>query len=74
MRYYARLQGGDEEQWGMAGLLHDFDYERFPEPPAHTREGARILRDAGFDEEIIGAMALARAVEPRRLPARSADP
>jgi putative nucleotidyltransferase with HDIG domain len=56
MRHYARLGGGDEEQWGMAGLLHDFDYERFPEPPAHTREGARILRAAGCDEEAIGAM------------------
>jgi len=56
MRYYARLGSADEEQWGIAGLLHDFDYERWPQPPEHTREGAKILRDAGFDEEIIGAM------------------
>ena len=56
MRHYARLNGADEEQWGMAGLLHDFDYERFPDPPAHTREGANILRDAGCDEEVVGAM------------------
>ena len=56
MRHYARLNGADETQWGLAGLLHDFDYERWPEPPQHTREGARILREAGFDEEIIGAM------------------
>jgi len=56
MRHYARLGGADEESWGLAGLLHDFDYERFPEPPQHTREGAKILRDAGFDEEVIGAV------------------
>jgi putative nucleotidyltransferase with HDIG domain len=56
MRHYARLGGHDEEQWGLAGLLHDFDYERWPEGPAHTREGAKILRDLGVDEEIIGAI------------------
>jgi putative nucleotidyltransferase with HDIG domain len=56
MRHYARLGGADEEQWGIAGLLHDFDYERWPEPPAHTREGAKILREVGFDEEIVGAV------------------
>ena len=56
MRHYARLGGADVEQWGLAGLLHDFDYERFPNPPAHTREGAKILRAAGCDEEVVGAM------------------
>ena len=56
MRHYARLGGADEEQWALAGLLHDFDYERFPDPPAHTLEGARILRAAGCDEEIVGAI------------------
>lgn len=56
MRHYARLLGGDEEQWGVTGLIHDFDYERWPEPPAHTREGARILREKGVDEEIVSAM------------------
>lgn len=56
MRHYARLQGADEEQWGIAGLLHDFDYERWPEPPDHTREGARVLREAGFDEDTVGAV------------------
>ena len=56
MRHYAKLGGADEESWGIAGLLHDFDYERWPEPPAHTHEGAKILRQAGFDEEIIGAI------------------
>ncbi len=56
MRHYARLGGADEEAWGMAGLLHDFDYERWPEPPAHTLEGSKILRENGFDEEIIEAV------------------
>jgi putative nucleotidyltransferase with HDIG domain len=56
MRHYAKLTGSDEVQWGIAGLLHDFDYERWPEPPEHTREGARVLRRLGFDEEIIGAV------------------
>jgi len=56
MRHYARQGGQDEEVWGIAGLLHDFDYERWPEPPEHTREGAKILRQHGFDEEIVGAM------------------
>ena len=41
MRHYAPRFGGDAAQWGLAGLIHDFDYERFPDPPAHTREGAR---------------------------------
>jgi putative nucleotidyltransferase with HDIG domain len=56
MRFYARANGADEEPWGIAGLLHDFDYERFPQPPEHTREGAKVLQAAGFDDEIVGAV------------------
>lgn len=56
MRFYAKKSGADEEQWGLAGLLHDFDYERYPDPPHHTREGAKILRERGVDEEVIGAI------------------
>lgn len=56
MRHYAKLSGEDEEKWGIAGLIHDFDYERWPEPPEHTREGAKVLREAGFSEEVVGAM------------------
>jgi putative nucleotidyltransferase with HDIG domain len=56
MRHYARRYNGDVETWGATGLLHDFDYERWPNPPDHTREGARILRERGVDEEIIGAI------------------
>jgi putative nucleotidyltransferase with HDIG domain len=56
MRHYARINGADEDLWGVVGLLHDFDYERWPEPPRHTHEGARILREAGCDEEIVAAI------------------
>jgi putative nucleotidyltransferase with HDIG domain len=56
MRYYAGHFGENAETWGITGLIHDFDYERWPEPPEHTRQGARILRERGADEEIIGAM------------------
>jgi len=56
MRHYAQVHGVDENEWGLAGLLHDFDYERFPTPPDHTREGAKILRDAGCAEEVVGAV------------------
>ncbi|MCH7591866.1 MAG: HDIG domain-containing protein [Planctomycetes bacterium] len=56
MRHYAGRDDADKEQWGITGLIHDFDYQRWPEPPGHTREGAKILREAGFEEEIIGAM------------------
>ncbi len=56
MRHYAGHYRADEESWGLAGLLHDFDYQRFPEPPQHTREGTKILKEAGCDEEIVGAI------------------
>ena len=56
MRHYAKGDGADEDQWGITGLLHDFDYERWPEPPQHTREGATILRQEGFNEEVVGAV------------------
>ncbi|HTL57585.1 MAG TPA: HDIG domain-containing protein [Candidatus Limnocylindrales bacterium] len=56
MRHYATHFGEDPELWGATGLLHDFDYERWPNPPDHTREGARILRERGVDEQIVGAI------------------
>lgn len=56
LRHYATHFGADAEQWGLVGLLHDFDYERWPHPPDHTREGARILRERGVDEEVVGAI------------------
>lgn len=56
MRHYARRLGEDEEMWGVTGLLHDFDYERWPNPPEHTREGAKVLREKGVDEEVVSAV------------------
>ncbi|MGH9863321.1 MAG: HDIG domain-containing metalloprotein [Candidatus Acidiferrales bacterium] len=56
MRAYARKLGADEETWGIVGLLHDFDYERYPEAPHHPLEGSKILRARGYPEEIIQAI------------------
>ena len=56
MRHYAGHFSEDTELWGLTGLIHDFDYERWPNPPDHTREGARILRERGVNEEIVGAI------------------
>jgi putative nucleotidyltransferase with HDIG domain len=56
MRHYARHFRQDQELWGLVGLLHDFDYERWPSAPEHTRQGAQVLRERGVDEEAIGAI------------------
>jgi putative nucleotidyltransferase with HDIG domain len=57
MRAYARKYGEDEEKWGMLGLIHDFDYEKFPGmPDQHTVAGAKIMRARGWPEELIRAM------------------
>jgi putative nucleotidyltransferase with HDIG domain len=53
---YAQKLGENVETWRLVGLIHDFDYERWPQQPEHTREGARILRQRGVDEEIVGAI------------------
>jgi len=52
MRYYAAKYGEDAETWGLIGLLHDFDYERWPEPPDHPLQGERILAERGVPEDI----------------------
>lgn len=58
MRHYARHFNQDEETWGMVGLLHDFDYERYPTLEEHPYKGQEILRKRGFSEEIcLGIMA-----------------
>jgi putative nucleotidyltransferase with HDIG domain len=56
MRCYAARLGGDPETWGMAGLLHDFDWEIHPTLERHPAEGAPILRDAGCDEAVVRAI------------------
>ena len=61
MRAYARKFSEDEESWGTAGLIHDFDYERFPNnahsaTEEHPAEGVRILRSKGYPEDILVAI------------------
>ncbi|MDA1137548.1 MAG: HDIG domain-containing protein [Planctomycetota bacterium] len=56
MRFYAEKLNEDQDKWALTGLLHDFDYERWPEPPEHTQEGGKLLRELGVAEEIIGAI------------------
>src|SRR5919109_1191243 len=56
MRAYARKLGEDEETWGIVGLLHDFDYERWPDPPNHPLKGAEILRQHGYPDDVIYAI------------------
>ncbi len=56
MRAYARKYGEDEELWGIAGLVHDFDWEVCPTPESHPTYGAEILRSRGFPEEIVRAV------------------
>ena len=61
MRAYAQKFGEDEERWGITGLIHDFDYERFPNnahspTEEHPSEGVRILRGKGYPEDILQAI------------------
>ena len=56
MTAYARKVGGDEEVWGVAGLLHDFDWEICPTPESHPTYGAEILKSRGFSDEIVRAV------------------
>ena len=56
MRAYARRLGQDEEKWGIVGLLHDFDYERWPDPPNHPLKGSEILRERGYPDDVIYAI------------------
>lgn len=52
MRHYARKYGEDVETWGMIGLIHDFDYERWTTVPDHPLQGERILAERGVPEDI----------------------
>jgi putative nucleotidyltransferase with HDIG domain len=52
MKAYARKQGEDENKWGITGLLHDFDYEKYPTPQEHPFVGNKILEERGYSEEI----------------------
>ena len=56
MRAYAKKLKQDEDKWGRVGLLHDFDYERWPNPPDHPLEGSKILSELGYPEDVIYAI------------------
>ena len=56
LRAYARRFGEDEEKWGIVGLLHDFDYERWPDPPDHPLQGAQVLAQRGYPADVIYAI------------------
>jgi len=68
MRYFARKRGEDEEKWGVIGLIHDLDYEQFPEE--HCRKSEEILKEKGWPEEYVRAVVshgwgLCSEVEPQ---------
>lgn len=68
MRYFARKRGEDEEKWGVIGLVHDLDYEQFPEEHCHRSE--EILKEKGWPEDYIRAVVshgwgLCSEVEPQ---------
>jgi putative nucleotidyltransferase with HDIG domain len=56
VRAYARKHAADQDTWGLAGLLHDFDYERWPDAPNHPLKGSEILRERGYPDEVIYAI------------------
>lgn len=56
MRGYAAKYGEDETKWAIVGLLHDFDYERWPNPPDHPLQGAAILAERGYPDDVIYAI------------------
>ncbi len=56
VRAYARKFGEDEEAWGVVGLIHDFDYEVYPNAPDHPLKGSEILKEKGFPEEFCRAI------------------
>lgn len=52
MRAYARKSSADEELWGLVGLIHDFDYEKYPTAEEHPYKGNEILKERGYSEEV----------------------
>ncbi len=61
MRAYANKYGGDPEEWGLTGLLHDLDYEKYPQPDpmartGHPFEAIKLLREKGYPESVLEAI------------------
>lgn len=74
MRTYAGIYGQDKDWWGMAGLLHDFDYERYPDIADHPFKGAAILKERGYPDDFIKTVMAhaAHTNEPRDTMAKKA--
>ena len=56
LRAYARKFGDDEDKWGVVGLLHDFDYDRWPSLEDHPYKGSEILKERGYSDEVRNAI------------------
>jgi putative nucleotidyltransferase with HDIG domain len=56
MRHLARKHGEDEDVWGITGMLHDFDYERWPTAEGHPFEGNKILKERGYPDDVTTAI------------------
>lgn len=56
MKSYAQKYNEDVNKWGITGLLHDFDYEKYPSAEEHPYKGVEILREKGFDEDVLNAV------------------
>jgi predicted hydrolase (HD superfamily) len=56
MRAYARKMGGEEDRWGITGLIHDFDWERHPDLERHPVQGVEVLRGLGWPEDVCRAV------------------
>jgi putative nucleotidyltransferase with HDIG domain len=56
MRHFARKHGEDEETWAITGLLHDFDYERYPTEEGHPFEGSKVLQERGYPDHVVRAI------------------
>jgi predicted hydrolase (HD superfamily) len=56
MRAYANKFGEDEETWAIVGVLHDFDYEKYPTIPEHPLKGSEILKEKGYSDDIRNAI------------------
>lgn len=71
MRAYALSFGADVDLWGLTGLLHDLDYERFPDlasPTGHPRTAMAVLTELGYPEELVRAIGSHADLSPRQTP------
>src|SRR5712691_2034316 len=73
MRAYARKSGEDEDKWGVVGLIHDFDYEKWPSLDDHPYKGNEILKERGYPDEIRQAHHVTRRVHRSAAPQRDGE-